>query len=245
MNATAHDRVFLAVLIAGISLTCAHAAPVPPYAPSELCGPSGGSPPGASDLLIDDAEDGDDQVIAQDGRDGYLYTYVDARSQLVGHPANARVRPAPLAGGAHGSRCAWNLRGRLADERIVFAGLGVNFTSPKGAYDASRFAGVSFFARHGAGSAWRMRVLFPDGNTDPDGHVCRDCFNHFGATIDLTDDWKQYTVLFDSLGQTGDWGTPGPAKVDRSKLFGIEFRVKNVDEPFDIWIDDIAFIPAK
>lgn len=226
----------------GISATCAHAPAVPPYAPSELCLPAD---PGdaANPLLIEDAENGDNQVIVQDGRDGYLYTFVDARSQLVGHTA-VGVRPVPLAGGAHGSRCAWNLRGRLADERIVFAGLGVNFTDPKGAYDASRFVGISFFARHGTGSAWRIRVQLPDGNTDPDGGVCKQCFNDFGATVDLTEEWTKYTIPFDSLGQTGDWGTPTPGRIDRSKLFGIQFRVKNMDEPFDIWIDDIAFIRA-
>ena len=141
---------------------------------------------------------------------GHLYTFVDARSQLVGGATVTGARPVPVVGGAHRSRCAWNLRGRLADERIVFAGLGVNFTNPKRAYDASGFVGISFFARHGAGSAWRIRVQFPDGNTDPDGGVCGQCFNDFGATIDVTEDWTKYTVLFDSLGQTGDWGTPHP-----------------------------------
>jgi hypothetical protein len=112
-------------------------------------------------LLIEDAENGDDQVIIRDGRDGHLYTFVDARSQLVGGATVTGARPVPLVRGAHGSRCAWNLRGRLADETIVFAGLGVNFTSPKRAYDASGFVGVSFFARHGAGSAWRCAFNSP------------------------------------------------------------------------------------
>ena len=242
MNTKANIRSLLALFTTGISLTCAHAAPVPPYTPSELC-QAEASPGGAADpLLIEDAENGDDQVIVHDGRDGHLYTFIDARSQLVGGATVTGARPVPHVAGAHGSRCAWNLRGRLADERIVFAGLGVNLTNPKRAYDASRFVGISFFARHGAGSAWRIRVQFPDGNTDPDGGVCGQCFNDFGATIDLTEDWTKYTVLFDSLGQTGDWGTPHPERIDRSKLFGIQFRVKNVDEPFDIWIDDIAFV---
>jgi len=241
MNARANLGAILAGLTTGFTLTCAHAPAIPPYAPSEVCQPAE-TGDAANPLLIEDAENGDDQVIVHDGRDGYLYTYVDGRSQLVNGPTVAGVRPVPLAGGAHGSRCAWNLRGRLADERIVFAGLGVNFTDPKSAYDASRFAGVSFFARHGPGAAWQMRVHFPDGNTDPDGGVCGQCFNHFGANIELTEDWKQYTIPFDTLGQMGDWGTPRLERVDPSKLFGIEFRVKHVDEPFDIWIDDIAFI---
>jgi hypothetical protein len=33
--------------------------------------------------------------------------------------------------------------------------------------------------------------------------------------------------------------------MDRAKLFGIQFRVKNVDEPFDVWIDDIAFVTSE
>lgn len=193
-------------------------------------------------MLIEDAEDGGDQVIVHEGRDGYWYTFADARSELAGCCPLARTRPVPLLGGAHGSRCAWNLRGRLADEQIVFAGLGVNMRHPKAAYDASRFVGVSFFARHGAGSSWRVRVHFPDGNTDPDGGVCQQCFNDFGAEIAVTEQWTKYTLLFDSLGLRREWGMPRPERLDASRLFGIQFRAIGVDEPFDIWIDDLAFV---
>jgi hypothetical protein len=43
----------------------------------------------------------------------------------------------------------------------------------------------------------------------------------------------------------GDWGTLRLERLDRSKLFGIQFRVNNVDEPFDIWIDDIALVRGR
>ena len=66
-------------------------------------------------------------------------------------------------------------------EDSAFVGLGMNMSHPKAAYDASRYGGVTFFARRSPGTSARVRVHFPDWNTDPDGAVCRDCFNDFGA----------------------------------------------------------------
>jgi len=148
----------------------------------------------------------------------------------------------PIVGGAQGSRCAWNLRGKLADANIVFVGLGMNMSDPKAAYDASRYAGVTFFARRSPGTSARVRVHFPDWNTDPDGAICRECFNDFGADITVTEQWTQYTLRFESLEQLPGWGSPRPQHVDSSRLFGIQFRVVDRDVPFDVWIDDLAFI---
>jgi len=54
---------------------------------------------------------------------------VDPDSALFVGPTLSPRRPLPILGGANGSRCAWNLRGTLAPQRIAFAGLGVNMTT--------------------------------------------------------------------------------------------------------------------
>ncbi len=222
---------------------CAHTVPM--YQASEICRPPDTGPgdiPPAS--LIEDAENGDSQIVVHDGRDGFLYTFVDPDSDLTQGAAPPTKMVVPIVGGAQGSRCAWNIRGKLADGNIAFVGLGMNMSHPKAAYDASRYAGVTFFARRSPGTSARVRVHFPDWNTDPDGAICRDCFNDFGADITVTEQWTQYSLRFESLEQLQGWGTPRPQRIDSSRLFGIQFRVMDRGAPFDIWIDDVAFIES-
>jgi endoglucanase len=236
------NRNGLAVLCAlAFAGGCAHAVRI--YQASEMCrSPDAGPAELPPVSLIEDAENGDNQIVVQDGRDGYVYTFVDPASDLTQGSAPPTKMVVPIVGGAQGSRCAWNLRGKLADANIVFVGLGMNMSDPKAAYDASRYAGVSFFARRSPGTSARVRVHFPDWNTDPDGAICRECFNDFGADITVTEQWTQYTLRFESLEQLPGWGSPRPQHVDSSRLFGIQFRVVDRDVPFDVWIDDLAFI---
>ena len=70
--------------------------------------------------------------------------------------------------------------------------MGMNFIDPKGQYDASKYAGIPFWAKKGPDSTGKVRLKVPDVNTDPDGGVCTECFNDFGADIVLTNDWKLY-----------------------------------------------------
>lgn len=241
---TMESRNALAVLCALASAGgCAHTVRL--YQASEVCRPPDIGPSNiAPASLIEDAENGDSQIVVHDGRDGYVYTFVDPDSDLTQGAAPPTKMVVPILGGAQGSGCAWNLRGKLAAEDSAFVGLGMNMSHPKAAYDASRYAGVTFFARRSPGTSARVRVHFPDWNTDPDGAICRDCFNDFGAEITVTEQWTQYTLRFESLEQLPGWGTPRPQRIDSSRLFGIQFRVVDRDAPFDIWIDDLAFIES-
>ena len=107
------------------------------YQASEMCrSPDAGPAELPPVSLIEDAENGDNQIVVQDGRDGYVYTFVDPASDLTQGSAPPTKMVVPIVGGAQGSRCAWNLRGKLADANIVFVGLGMNMSDPKAAYDA-------------------------------------------------------------------------------------------------------------
>jgi hypothetical protein len=229
----------LGLVALGSSVACART--VASYNPAEVCQPAAGVAD-VSPLLIDDAEDGDNQVVCQGERDGYVYTFVDRDTDLVGGSTLEHRRATPIVGGAAQSRCAWNMRGKLSAGRIAFAGLGMNMKAPKAAYDASGFSGVSFFARRSPGSSAHVRVHFPDRNSDPDGGVCTVCFNDFGADVVLGEEWHQFVLPFDSLRQRPGWGAPRPPRIDPSALYGIQFRVQDKGAPFDVWIDDVAFI---
>lgn len=188
---------------------------------------------------IEDAENVDDQIIVQEGRNGYLYTYRDENGTTMEQAGDGYT---PEWGGAQRSRAALRISGQLAQGE-VYAGIGLGLTE-SGPYDASRYSGVSFLARRGPGEgmAQSVRVKLPDGNTDPAGEVCSECYNDFGIDFAVTEEWTRYTVNFADLRQEGGWGDPTPANLDPTKLFGIQFQVSASGKAYDLWIDDVTFI---
>jgi hypothetical protein len=131
--------------------------------------------------------------------------------------------------------------------------------------DLSAYAGVTFWARAESPGGRDMRVQVNDANTDPRGGVCQEadrtasdyCYNGFGAQIELTDTFRQYTLDFSTLTQRGGWGYRPPGGIDWSRVFTVDFEM---DLPscsasagtmcpggtptlsFDIWLDDIYFL---
>lgn len=208
------------------------------------CDPAGATSPPADPSCtpaadIEDAENVDDQIIVQGGRNGYIYTYSDEGTTLD----QAGDSYTPGWGGAQRSRAALHISGQLGQGE-VYAGIGFAFTEPLGAYDASQYTGISFMAKRGAGDdmAQSVRVKLPDGNTDPSGEVCTECYNDFGIDFAVTEEWTRYTVSFADLAQESGWGEPTPASVDASRLFGIQWQVSAGGRPFDLWIDDVSFV---
>jgi endoglucanase len=237
------DRAFragiwtrLRVLLPAVSLVMSACIPKaqPGSSPGSENSPEGR--PCSGDGVIDDGEDGNNQVLTAKGRGGYWYTFLD----------NAGSSISPLAGqfsmaqGGGGSTYAAHMTGKVGTGQVVFAGMGFNFTEPKGPYDASAYKGVSFKAKKGAGTA-AVRMKVPDGDTDPDGKVCSECFNDFGADLELTDAWTTYVFPFASMRQLAGWGSPHPAAIDPKKLYGIQFQVNSPGASFDIWVDDLKF----
>ena len=144
-------------------------------------------------------------------------------------------------GGANGSGHAARMKGKIGGADIVYAGMGVNFVDPKGTYDASKYKGVSFWAKKGPGSISNVRLKVPDTNTDPDGKVCSECFNDFGADLVLTEEWQQFVIPFERMKQMKNWGSPHPDAIDAKTLYGIQWQVNEKGQKFDIWIDEISF----
>jgi endoglucanase len=210
----------------------------PPVAASTLksCGPDG---------VIDDGEDNNNRVAALSGRGGYWYTY--------GDKLNSTITPAPggtfsmSVGGANGSKFAANMKGKIggADQPPLYlsVGMGLGFTDPRNAYDASKYKGIAFWAKKGPGSTGKVRLKVPDVNTDPQGKVCTDaCFNDFGADLDLTDTWTRYTFAWSDLHQLSGWGSPSPPAITEAKLYGIQFQVNEPAADYDVWVDDLEFL---
>jgi endoglucanase len=193
-----------------------------------------------AEFTLDDAEDDNNQILSQNGRGGYWYTYADKAGTQVSPVAGAKFTMA--SGGAGGSAHAARLSGNVSSAgEVTFAGMGFSFTDPKRAYDASAFTGVSFWARAEGESATAVRLKVPDASTDPAGGACTACFNDFGADLTLTRTWTRYTVPFAAMKQLDGWGSPHPSAIDAKKLYGLQWQVVTPGAHVDLWIDDIQF----
>lgn len=213
----------------------------PPPTSKEIEETPDGSPCPAS-ALIDDGEDNNNQVMVQDGRSGYWYTYVDHEGSTI-EPASGESGGifSFAQGGVNGSAYAARMSGSVGKASIVYAGMGLNLTDPKGPFDGSKFGGVSFWAKRAPGTTPKVRFKMPDGATDPDGQVCSACFNDFGMELKLTEEWTKYVLLFSKMKQERGWGSPHPSGIATDKLFGIQFQVNDKGQKYDIWVDDIGF----
>jgi endoglucanase len=191
------------------------------------------------DAKIEDAEDSNNQILVQDGRSGYLYTYADGAGTSIDPPAGGVFTTSP--GGANGSQYALRMSGQIGNGSGVRAAMGLNFADPRGPYDASKYKGISFYARKGPSTTGKVLVKVPDKNTDPDGGVCAICSNDFGMKLTLSEEWQKFIVPFSALRQDPGWGNPKPRTVDSNALFAIHFQVSDTGRPFDVWVDDMAF----
>jgi endoglucanase len=196
--------------------------------------------------VIDNGEDANNQVGVRDGRNGYWYTYVDEFGSTVEPEAGSRGGTFSMSpGGANNSKYGANVHGRIGSGSVVFGAVGFNFLDPKGPYDASRYNGIAFWARKGGGSVGKVRLKVPDGSTTQEGGKCRECFNDFGADLNLSEAWTRYVFPFKKMRQEADWGSPRPRSIDKSKLYGMQWQVNTPGATFDIWVDDVEFVGCE
>lgn len=194
------------------------------------------------EALIEDGEDNNNQVVVQDGRSGYIYTYIDSEGTTITPKEGSNGGIFQMTkGGANGSEYALRMNGTLASAKVVFAGMGLNLTDPKDTYDASKYKGISFFAKRGPGAYRKVRVKMPDVNTDPEGGKCTNCYNDFGLEIKLNDEWTEYIVPFNRMKQESGWGSPRPPGLATEQVFAVQFQTKEAGATYDVWVDDIKF----
>jgi hypothetical protein len=191
--------------------------------------------------LIDDLNDGDRFIPPLSGRSGAWTNRVD------GSPS-AKIFPDPATGfvpSATGDVCR-KYAAYVYGSGCVLSGCSFWFGlgSP---YDASKYTGITFWAKIDAGTSEVLRLAFPDKDTEPVGNLCETdppagstngCWDHYSELVTLTTTWTKHTVSFSNLEQ-GGWGRPGTA-FDPATLYKVEFDIP-VNATFGIWIDDVAF----
>ena len=184
--------------------------------------------------LIDDLEDRNARVLVRDGRFGAWQSTGDLTAKQTpraGQPAF----PVLIPGGRGDSRYALHaFGGQLSGSG---SGLFVNF-APGHCYDASRYAGVEFWAR--GNSRIHLGFTMIDVMASEWGGLCKkDCYDRHRKPFDLESHWVRYTARWDELRQAG-WGVP--LAFDSQRLLSLEFVVEAADTPYDYWVDDVRFI---
>jgi hypothetical protein len=221
------------------SLSCASSTPAPatpaaeaapaPAPSTESAAASAGAASCANPQL-DDLEDGDNRGAMVDARGGYWYTFKDSLGTTLSPEGDFK----PADGGAKSSAHAAHISGKLAASGTVYVGMGFNLADPMAPYDLSKASGICFDAK-GSGPA---RVKLPDIDTAPEGHVCKTCYNDFGADFELPADWKEQCFKFSELKQQPGWGEPHPA-LSTGKVFSVQWQVAKPGVDYDLWIDNV------
>ena len=187
-----------------------------------------------NDPLIDDFEDGDTRILHVERRAGSWATFNDG-SAVQRPSAGVLARADRIPGGRGSSHFGLHTSG--GKFKTWGAGIATDL-SPRRCYDASAYAGVSFWAR-GRGK-FNVVVKMTQVVAEEYGGSClHDCFDGHRLAIALSSDWEQHFVRWEELAQTG-FGTPVP--FDPRSLLSFEVQVLPEDTPFDFWIDDPSFI---
>lgn len=192
--------------------------------------------------VIEDGENNDHQVVVHAERNGYIYTFRGGDTQIEPTAGLDGGVFTMSLGGANGSQYAARMHGTIGNDDTAFAGLGFNFTEPQTGFDASKYEGIAFFARRAPDSTASVRLKLPDRATSPGGGECTECYNDFGAALELGEAWQHYVFRFEELAQLPGWGAPRPSTVDASALYGVQFQATGPGSKFDIWVDDVVFV---
>lgn len=198
--------------------------------------------------MIDDMEDKDNAILPEGGRLGYWYTFNDGTEGATQNPPPdpdgtgetpfTMTALDPARGQSTYAARSWG-----SDFEDWGIGFGFDLNSVEGAkavYDASAYAGITFWAKLGPGSGTGAVVLISDPGTDPVGGACSDLCDPWKKDLAVTEEWQQFTIPFADMKQ-GGWGDPaGTAQIDATKLYSIQFQITDAAS-FDVYIDDLAF----
>ena len=102
--------------------------------------------------MIDDGEDGNNQNMPEGNRGGYWYTFRDKKGTVIEPMAGEDGGTFAMSEGGKSSQFAARFHGKIGTGAPLFGGMGMNFVDPKATYDASKYAGISFWAKKGDNS---------------------------------------------------------------------------------------------
>jgi len=170
--------------------------------------------PAPSPLLVDDFEDGD--TLAENGF-GWWYTTNDTTGE--------QVFSIETVADADGGRAAYSAGSGF---EVWGALVGLDFTPDEGVYDARGFGALRLRARVDAESISEVSV-----------RLIESAEIQFARDVMFTTEWREYHFEFSELAPVHDSGRAFNA----AGLAALQLFVFS-SEPFAIWLDDVAFLPA-
>jgi len=188
------------------------------------------APVSGTEPSIDDFEDGDDAIRPLEGRAGFWRW-----AREIDAPGTApALIPIPRPDATRANRLALHVKGgQLSDW-----GATVEFDFRPACYDASKYVGVSFQAR-GPGRVYfaaRERSVIPVA----EGGSCEvDCHNPHVTKVELESGFRTYQVRWSELRQRGK----GKPALDEHRLHSLAILIRPEDTPYDVWLDDLRFLP--
>jgi hypothetical protein len=185
--------------------------------------------------LIDDFEDTDDEILANDGRSGsWIVTNDGTGAQDPGE--NESQLPVLLVPARGTSQRGLHTAGKDFTDWGASVLANLNEIGNEAAlYDASRYTGVRFWARSGDGLEHEARLALPSRETTT---FCLTCGDHFGSDFPYSGQWREVHLPFEDMQQDG-WGQVRPA-LKPAELLAVQLLF--VDGlAFDLVVDDIGF----
>ncbi len=185
--------------------------------------------------LIDDFEDLDDEILENDGRKGaWLVTNDGTGTQDPGE--NESQLPVLLMPARGASRRGLHTTGNGFTDWGASVLANLNQVGNQAAlYDASRYAGVRFWACSGDGLEHEARLALSSRETST---YCFTCGDHFGSDFSYSGQWREVFLPFADMEQDG-WGQVRPA-LKPAELIAVQFLFIDGLE-FDLVVDDIGF----
>jgi hypothetical protein len=184
--------------------------------------------------IIDDFEDGDATIAANDGRAGGWWVSKSPTATVDGVPAMGGA-PVPVTGGNPGK--AIHLKGMEAGtgNSAWGADTSVAIVPEGGCYDVTAYKGVKISLKGTAGTKVFVQLLTAAVRALPEPATA----GHFRKEVMLTGDWQDVMVSFATDFGPG-WGTPPP--LDITKVYGVDVATSGAAPfSFDVWIDNVAF----
>jgi hypothetical protein len=204
----------------------------------------------ATDLVIDDMEDGDNGVKRIGNRTGFWYTYLDALgSTITPKPDPAGASPLkPGTTNCHGGTSCVIITGMTvvgAPDDMMYAYAGVGFDLSNAGkpcvYNGSAYAGIKFWARGDVPVTIKLNTT-ATADAQGGGTCAAECnggFSPTGADVVLTPEWQQIDINFaTAMGPT--WVLT-PKTLDKAALLGMQVQVPPGQTSYTIAIDDVTF----
>ncbi|HEX5655599.1 MAG TPA: hypothetical protein VFX59_00320, partial [Polyangiales bacterium] len=182
--------------------------------------------------LIDDLEDGDENILPNYGLSGEWYMVADATGGTLVPPKGSV--PVPTNLGATGS--ARSMHFISSGFTNWGAGMAVGLNAYGCGYDASKQTGIEFHMK-GSGSVLVQVATKQTVPVADNGTCTTNCNDLFGVTLTAPATWALRKAVFANLKQAG-WGTP--VTFDPSQILYVQFT-SLPSSSLDVYIDNLSF----